>query len=577
MRKLLKDRHATLIVLSFIIGSLASVANIAFRETLHFIHDTILVGGSELLGIAEGGSSRLLLPLLPMTGMLLLIPFALKFPDEASGYGFFRFLESVNVKGGKVKLRNIFLKIIGPALTIGSGGSAGVEGPIATVGGTIGSNIGQAFKVSGNRMKLLVAAGSAGAIAATFNAPIAGVMFAMEIILLGNYELTSFAAIVISSGIATVISRAYYGASPAFTVPSYELVSSYEILFYIVLGIIVGFLAVLYIKMFYRIKDYFVSLRFSLPFKMLAGAFMVGLIGIFLPQVMADGYSIIEQALDGQIAFHILFLLVFFKMLATSLTLGSGGTGGVFAPAIFIGAMIGGAFGSIVHTAFPEITASSGAYATVGIGSFLAAATHAPLTGIFLLFEMTGNHEVIVPVMFSSIIGTVLAKRLFHDSIDTVELTRKGINIHAGREISLMSNIKVNDVMVRDIVTVKEDVPLSTLVNIMINRERFYIPVVNDSDRMTGILSIQDVSPVIFEDYVKNIVKAGELSTEDVITLLPEDNLNTAMESFTIKDIDEIPVIDSNENKKVVGMLRHMDVISAYKKAILKRERESKF
>jgi len=577
MRKFFKDRHATLIVLSFIIGSLASAANIVFRETLHFIHETVFVGGSEMLGIADGGMSVLLMPILPMTGMLLLIPLALKFPKEASGYGFFRFLESVNVQGGKVKLRNIFLKIIGPALTIGSGGSAGVEGPIATVGGTIGSNLGQAFKVSGNRMKLLVAAGSAGAIASTFNAPIAGVMFAMEIILLGNYELTSFAAIVISSGIATVISRAYYGASPAFTVPSYELVSPYELLLYIVLGVIVGILAVLYIKMFYKIKDYFAALKFSLPLKMLAGAFMVGSIGIFLPQVMADGYSVIEQALDGHIAFHILFLLIFFKMLATSLTLGSGGTGGVFAPALFIGAMIGGTFGSAVHAALPEITASSGAYATVGIGSFLAAATHAPLTGIFLLFEMTGNYEIIVPVMFSSIIGTVLAKRLFHDSIDTVELTRKGINIHAGREVSLMSDIKVRDVMIKDVVTVKEDVPLTSLINIMINRERFYMPVVNDEGRMTGILSIQDVSPVIFEDYVKGIVKAGELSTENVITLLPDDDLNAAIESFTLKDLEEIPVVDPDDKGLVIGMIRHMDVIAAYKKAMLKRERESRF
>ena len=577
MRKLLKDRHATLIVLSFIIGALASLANIAFRETLHFVHDIIMVGGSEFLGINKGGAYRLLLPLLPITGMVLLIPFALKFPKESSGYGFFRFLENVNIKGGKIKLRNLFLKIIGPALTIGSGGSAGVEGPIATVGGTIGSNLGQAFKVSGDRMKLLVAAGAAGAIAATFNAPIAGVMFSMEIVLLGNYQLTSFAAIIISSGIATVISRAYYGASPAFTVPQYELISALELPLYMILGVIVGVLAVVYIKMFYRIRDYFAALKIGLPIKMIMGAFIVGSIGIIRPEVMFDGYGVIEDALSGNIAMHVLLLLIFLKMFATSVTLGAGGTGGVFAPALFIGAMIGGTFGSVAHAMFPDFTASSGAYATVGIGSFLAAATHAPLTAIFLLFEMTGNYEIIVPVMFSAIIGTVLAKRLYHDSIDTVPLTQKGINIHAGREASLLSNIKVQEVMVKTFTTVNEDMPLTQLVNIMIANERFYVPVLNNKEEFTGILSIQDVRPVIFEDSVKDVVKAGELATEDMITLFPEDDLNDAMESFSIKDIEEIPVVDKDNPKIILGMLKRMDVMSAYKKAVLKREREAAF
>lgn len=577
MQRFLKDRHATLIALSILVGILASLGNIAFRTTLKLVHDLIFVGGSALLNIDQGGLFVLLTPLLPMTGALLLIPLALKYPEHAKGYGFHRFIEAVNLQGAKLKKRGIILKIIGPALTIGSGGSAGVEGPSATLGGTIGSAIGQAFKVSGSRMKLLVAAGSAGAIAATFNAPIAGIMFAMEIVLLGNYELNSFAAIVVSSGIATVISRAYYGETPAFTVPQYHLASPYEIPLYIVLGVLIGVLAVVFIKFFYRTKDYFDSHKAHPALKMLCGAFLVGSIGIFLPQVMSDGYSVIEEALAGKIAFGIVALLIIFKIVATSITLGSGGTGGVFAPALFIGAMIGGAFGHVVHAAMPDITASPGAYATVGIGAFLAAATHAPLTGIFLLFEMTGNYQIIVPVMFSAIIGTVLARRLYPDSIDTVELTRKGIDIHAGHEVGVMSRIKVRDVMARDFVTVREDKPISRIINTMINSERFYIPVVDEADLMVGIISIQDVRPVLFEEQVKDIVRAGELATENVITLYPEDDLNIAMESFASKDIEEIPVVDSSEPRKVIGMLRRMDVISAYKKEVLKKDRETMF
>ena len=218
------------------------------------------------------------------------------------------------------------------------------------------------------------------------NRPIAGIMFAVEIVLLGNYELSSFSAIVISSGIATVVSRGFYGASPAFSVPQYDLKSPLEIPFYIVFGVLIGVLAVFYIKVFHRIKDEFDVLRLHPQLKPVLGAFIVGAIGIFLPQIMGNGYEFIEKALAGQIIFPIIILLVFFKIVATSVTLGSGGAGGVFAPALFIGAMAGGSFGHLVHSLFPSQTASPEAYATVGIGAFLAAATHAPLTGIFLAF-----------------------------------------------------------------------------------------------------------------------------------------------------------------------------------------------
>ncbi|MDH4231175.1 MAG: chloride channel protein, partial [Nitrospirota bacterium] len=489
---------------------------------------------------------------------------------DVNGYGFSRFLEVVNIRGGVLKIKNILLKTVGPALTIGSGGSAGVEGPIAIIGGTVGSGIGQLFKASGNHMKLLIAAGSAGAIAATFNAPIAGIMFAIEIVLLGNYELSSFAAIVISSGIATVVSRGFYGANPAFTVPQYDLKSPVEISFYIILGLIIGVIAVFYIKIFHRIRSEFDSFNLHPQLKPVLGAFIIGSLGIFLPQIMGNGYEFIEDALSGRIIFPVIVILILVKILATSVTLGSGGAGGVFAPALFIGAMTGGSFGFIAHQLFPGATASPGAYATVGIGSFLAAATHAPLTGIFLLFEMTGNYKIIIPLMFTSIIGTVVAKKLYSDSIDTVELTKRGIKIDAGRERSVMSRIKVRDVMKNDFISIHKDTLLSDIIELMIRNERFYFPVTDDSGDMMGIISIQDVRPALFEDAVKGIVKAGQLATENVITLRPDNDLNTAIKKFSLKDIEEIPVVDPNNPRRVLSMIRRKDIIAAYNKEVLK-------
>ena len=560
----------TIIIMAFIVGILAGAANVMFRTAMNISHDLIFIGGSRLLHITDGGAYRALVPLLPIAGAVLLIPLSLLFPGEVNGYGFSKFLETVNLRGGVIRVRTIFLKTIAPALTIGTGGSAGVEGPIATIGGTVGSAVGQLFRASENRMKLLIAAGAAGGIAATFNAPIAGIMFAVEIVLLGNYELSSFSAIVISSGIATVVSRGFYGENPAFQVPQYDLRSPLEIPFYIVFGVLIGVLAVFYIKLFHKTKGEFDAFRLHPQLKPILGAFIVGAIGIFLPQIMGNGYEFIEQALSGKILFPVIAALLLFKIIATSVTLGSGGAGGVFAPALFVGAMAGGSFGHLVHYLFPSSTASPEAYATVGIGAFLAAATHAPLTGIFLLFEMTGNYKIIIPLMFTSIIGTLVAKRLYPDSIDTVELTKRGIRIHAGREVSVMSRIRVREVMDPDFITVPQETLLRDLIDIMIRKDKFYVPVLDDAGDMTGIVSGQDIRPVLFEEKVKNVVTAGEVATEGVIVLKPGDDLNKAMNTFSRKDIEEIPVVAEHNPKKVVAMIRRKDLIDAYNREVLK-------
>ncbi len=565
-------KHSSLIAMAILVGVLSGGANMLFRFTLEWTRNMIFHGGSELLGIHKGGIYRILIPLLPITGALLLIPLSYKFPGMVNGYGFPAFLEKVNIKDGIIRLKTIFLKIIAPALTIGSGGSAGVEGPIAQIGGGLGSLTGQFFKVSGNRMKLLIAAGAAGGIAATFNAPIAGVMFATEIVLLGNFELTSFGVIVISSGIATVISRIYYGSNPAFVVPQYELEGLLETPLYLVMGLFIGPVAVLYTKLFYRVKERFESTNINPYLKPVAGAFMVGVIGILLPQTMGDGYEYIEEALKGNMVFSIMFILIFLKILATSITLGSGGAGGVFAPALFIGAMTGGAFGIVANYLFPAYTSSPGAYAMVGVGSFLAAVTHAPLTGMFLLFEMTGNYKIIIPTMFATTIGTFVAHRLFSESIDTYELSKRGINIHAGREVTLLSTIKVRDVMRRDFTPVRDKVNLKEFLELVINGSGgFYYPVVDSKGDMLGIISLQDMRKVLFEDYIKEIVTVGELATEDVLVLTPDDNLTTAMRNFALMDIEEIPVVAPDNNKKVIGMLRRGDVIAIYNREILRK------
>jgi len=574
LRAFLPGENTRMMVIATVIGLLAGGCNIIFRTVVHWVHAIFMDGGKELLGIELGGWHLLLLPLIPISGMVLLIPLSLKFPGEVNGYGFTQFLRKVNLEGGYIKARSIVLKIISTALTIGTGNSAGVEGPIAAIGGAAGSQVGQFFRVSGSRMKVYIAAGAAGGIAGMFNAPIAGIFFASEIVLLGTFEISSFAALVIASALSTVVTRAYYGATPAFPIPHYNMVNPFvEIPLYTLLAVIVGLVAVFHIHIFYWIRDKYAALPIHPQLKPITGAFIIGCIAIFYPQIMGDGYEFLEEVLNGEGAILLLFALIFLKIFATAITLGSGGAGGVFAPALFIGAMIGGCFGHVANSLLPTLTADPGAYATVGIGAFLAASTHAPMTAIFLLFEMTGNYKIIVPIMLTSIIGTVVATKFKHDSIDTVDFSREGIDIHEGREAAIMKSIRVGKAITEDVDFISERANINHLLEIFrMAKDSFYFPVVDDSGRMTGIISMQDVKNILHraeEERVCYLV--GGICSRDVIMLTPDDTLYKAMQLFDVKGIEEIPVVEDLENKWVVGMLKRRDVIAAYNHEVLKK------
>lgn len=573
LKVFLPGEKTAVLLTAAVIGLLAGACSILFRETLELVHRLLFVQGYELLRIGEGGWRSLLLPLLPMSGMVLLIPLSLLFPGKVNGYGFTQFLRKVNLENGVIKARNIFIKIVATALTIGSGNSAGVEGPIAQIGGALGSQFGQRLRVSGVRMKVYVAAGCAGGVAGVFNAPLAGVFFAAEIILLGTYEISSFSALVIASAMATVVSRAWYGEVAAFPIPDYQLVNPLvELPLYTLLAVLVGILAVLHIRLFYFIRDRFAALPLHGQLKPILGAFLVGCVGIFFPQVMGDGYEYIAEVLDGKGQLGVMAALILLKSAATAVTLGSGGAGGVFAPSLFIGAVIGGAFGSVAHALLPEQTASAGAYATVGIGAFLAAATHAPMTAIFLLFEMTGNYLIIIPVMLTAILGTVVARKLHPDSIDTVDFTREGINIHEGREVAVLKSILVGKAITEDVNFISETANINHLLQLFaVASDSFYFPVINHSGRMVGMVSMQDVKTILHDEEQRCCHLVGAICSREVIALTPERNLFDAIQLFDIKGLEEIPVVESMDDKWVLGMLKRRDVISAYNREVLRR------
>lgn len=569
------SENTFMILMAVVIGLLAGLGNYAFRQTIDFFHWLVFEQGLELFQISleEWSLSRFWTILFPAIGGVLLIPFGLWFKKDMS-FGFPAFLEKVNLRGAKLPLRTIFTRGMASAITLGTGGSAGQEGPIAQIGGAIGSQFGQACRVSGDRLKVLVACGVAGGVAATFNAPIAGVFFAQEIVLLASFELASFTSIVVASGMATVVSRALLGDVSELYAPAYVLTSFWELLLYILLGLLIGVLAAFFIDIHFRIKDAFAAIKLPRLVKPILGGLLVGLIGLGFPQIFGNGYEFMQEVLLGNGVWWMLLALILVKMVATSFTLGSGLQGGLFAPCLYLGAVTGGAFGKMAQMIFPAMQISSGAYAVVGMGAFLAAATHAPMTAIFLLFEITDSYEVIVPIMLSCVIGTAVCRHFKKNSLDTVELAKVGIDLEAGKERNIMKSIRVGDVMVKKPETIPENMTLGQFADFIASTRHTNFPLVSSNGEMSGIISVQDFMGVVFEKDLMNLIVVKELATLDVITVAADDNLDQAMKKIGYRNIEQLPVVQQDNGNKLVGIISRRDMVSAYNKELMSRTLE---
>jgi len=564
------NENAVMIVMAVAVGLLGGYGAVVFRWLIGFFQNLFFGSGpgtflDHLLGLPWYCK---LVP--PIIGGAIVGPVVWFFAREAKGHGVPEVMEAVALRGGFIRKRVVVVKALVSAVCIASGGSVGREGPIVQIGSAIGSVFGQVLRVSADRMRTLVGCGAAAGIAATFNAPIAGVMFAMEIIL-GEFGIATFSPIVVSSVMATVVSRAYLGNFPAFVVPEYSLVSLYEIPLYILLGILAGFVGAGFTTCLYKAEDLFRAIPIPDYVKASIGGLMMGVVGIFIPHVFGVGYDAIELAIRGNMAFVLLLSLIFLKIFATSVTIGSGGSGGVFAPSLFIGAMTGGAFGCIAHFLFPGVTATSGAYSLVGMGAVLAAATHGPINGIIILFEMTGSYKIILPLMLSCIIAAVLSGQIRRESIYTLKLIRRGVDIRAGREVNVLRSLFVRDAMTKDVVTVPEDLPLPDLVRFTLEGRYSSFPVVDRQGLLSGIVTFQDFKEILFEEGLENLVVAGDIAVPGVITVTEGENLDRALRKIGFRNIEQLPVVAEGNPRKIVGILSRRDILSAYNKALVDR------
>lgn len=558
-------------ILGILVGIFGGLVSVGFRWLIKFFEEFTIKGPGDTLELVTA------LPmywkiLLPLAGGLIVGPLVYFLAREAKGHGVPEVMQAIALKNGVIRPRVVGVKSVASAITISTGGSVGQEGPIIQVGSALGSTIGQLLKVSPDRLKVLVGCGAAAGIAATFNAPIAGAFFALEIIL-GNFAITSFSPIVISSVLATVISRAFLGNSPIFIVPQYSLISSYEIPLYMALGIVCGFAALAFTMSIYAGEKFFDQLKMPEYLKTPFGGLILGIIIVFFPHVFGGGYEAIEQAMKGELLWNTLIILIFMKLLATAVTLGSGGSGGIFAPSLFVGAVTGGAFGMLVNYLFPSVTANSGAYAMVGMGAVVAGATHAPITSILILFEMTNDYKIILPVMIACTIATILARKLKEDSIYTLKLSLRGIALNQGREEIIMKSYSVGDIMKSHVPTIEECTRLNKIIKIFMNNQEPYFYVITENGKLVGSLSTHYVKSVLSEDEgFENLIIARDLMVPSEAAVTPNTNLAECMNQFEKVESEHLPVIENKESKKLIGSVSKKDIMKLYNREILKKD-----
>jgi CIC family chloride channel protein len=572
LRRLRLNQHVYFSLLAILIGVLGGYGAVLFRFSIKAAQFCFYQNTRDILTFAHTLPAYLKIGLPALAG-LIVGPIVYFGAHEAKGHGVPEVMEAVVLRGGRIRSRVALVKILASGISIGSGGSVGREGPIVQIGSSIGSTMARLLKVPRDREKTLVGCGAAAGIAATFNAPIAGVLFAVEI-LLGDFGISTFSPVVLSSVIATTISRYYFGDFPAFIIPTYNVVSLWEFFLYPVLGVVAGLVALLFIISLYKCEDLFNGLKIPEYIKPALGGLLLGLLLCKWPYVFGVGYGTVNLSLKNQLPVLLLLTLVFVKILATSITLGSGASGGIFAPSLFIGAMIGGFFGWCVHLLFPHVTASSGAYALVGMGAIVAGTTHAPITAILIIFELTGDYGIILPLMLSCIVSTIIASSLKRGSIYTTKLLRRGIDISEGREQSILRTLRVQEIMSKQVVTIQESMLLVDIINTLKNYDVSYLHVLNVRDELTGIISFRDIRPVLQEDAIKHLVIARDMATTDVVTVRASDRVQLALEIMGRKGISQLPVLADHSDKKVIGTVSKKDVLAAYEKAVVRRELE---
>ncbi len=556
------------LLVAIVVGLVTGYLAVIFHDAIKII-SSYLFYGTTALGLPTFNNTLriVLLPLIPALGGLFVGLYNAYIVKAKPEHGLPSVIKAVAQKNGKIPMKNWFHKTITSVVSIGTGGGAGREAPIAQVGASVGSSVAQLLKFSPGRTRTLLGCGAAAGLAAVFNAPIGGVMFAVEVIL-GDFSVRTFSPIVVAAVVGTVLSRSYLGSYPTFLVHSYSLISDTELVFYFILGVLSGLTAVLFIRTFYSVEEWMHKLekRFNIPLWSMPaiGGLLCGLISMWVPELYGFSYEVINKALVGQVSWTNMIAVYFLKPVVASLTVGSGGSGGMFAPTMKMGAMLGGMFGKLVHQYFPTITAASGAYALVGMGAVTAGIMRAPLTVILILFEVTGQYEIVLPIMFAAVTSALVARLAYPYTMETYVLEKENVRVGFGIALTIAGNISVLDVMQRKFVKFFDVTRVETIIDAFHNTRDSHFFITTPDGIFIGMIGLDEMSIVIRDGAYTGMI-ADDLVKKNVTVLYDSSKLDEALKIFEISEYSILPVV-SSDSGKLLGILKQDEAFSYYRK-----------
>ncbi|VAX26251.1 Chloride channel protein [hydrothermal vent metagenome] len=559
------SEERTLMMLAVVVGLASGISAFIFKHMIDGVYH-FCCSAEPSSSLSSGHWFRVFLPAIGgLLGGLVIYFFA----KEAKGHGVPEAIYALRRRGGRGRPRVVLVKSVASAFTIGTGGSAGTEGPIIQIGAAVGSSIGQLFNVSPAYLKTLAAAGAAGGMAAVFNAPIAAVIFAMEV-LLREFTTQAFSMVVFSSVIASVTSHILLGDNTFLPSPAFGIQHPAELGLYFILGIIAAPLASIFSKTLFFAEGF--TDRFKKipdPIKAMIGGLIVGVIGLFLPQILGAGYFEVTDILSpggGATTWGmlLLFSLVIGKIICTSITLGSGGSGGILMPSLFIGAMMGSLYGQFAHTIFPNI-APAGAYALVGMGLIFSVVANAPVTAIVMMFEITQDYRIILPLMFSVTITMIMARQMGEVGIYARVLLARGVKLDGGEAHDPVMTMTASEVMVKNIEIVSQNMTVERLAQIIDESHHTGFPVINGQGELVGMVTYVEIHKAYQDrvDLQKTLIE--KIMRSDLPLSDPEDVLVDVVRRMQESETDRIAVVEPDNPKRLVGLITRADIMSAYR------------
>lgn len=570
-------------VLGTIVGLVAGVGAIIFFTLLQacsFVFMDYIVGlrveetagEPALFGHATTEFKRWMLLIVPAFGGLISGFLVYKFAPEAQGHGTDGAIDAIHNKNGFIRWQVPIVKTVASAITIGTGGSGGREGPIAQIGAGFASFLGNFLHLTEREKRILTAAGMGAGVGAIFRSPLAGAIFAAEVLYSSSdIEYEILLPSTITSIIAYSVFCSMYGWEPLFATPNFKFSNPLELIGYSILGFACALFGYIYVKIFYSIHNFFKNLNISNYFKPAIGGGLTGLIGFFIPQALSGSYSQIEHSMLGELSMWFLFILIIAKILTTSFTIGSGGSAGIFGPSMVIGSSVGGFIGLLLNEIIPFAVSDPGAYVVVGMAGFFSGIASTPLSTIIMVSEMTGNYHLLVPAMWVSSISFLLLRKvsIYKSQVDS----RSDSPIHRGEFfIRVLQDLKIKDIMRKDPIVIREDMKFMDIVHFIPTTKHNSFPVVDEDYKLIGVLKFEEIREFVFEEGLEDIVVAKEICDTHPDVVLPDNSLADAIEKIGFKNTELLPVVDSIENLKLMGIITRRDIISTYNKVMIKQK-----